>query len=98
MLGWISIVIIAGIFLYIFVRVDHGEKKIKLVILFIIFLLLYISFIGFKSSNKIDIDSTTAVGNTAFNYVKWVGHTVSNIWSARDDLANIVGNAAKTPS
>ncbi len=74
-------------------RLEHSGKRIKLIIIIILGLIIFFSFMKFYNSSEMDLKTPIGIVKTGIGYGKWVGHSVVNLWEAKDDIVKIVGDA-----
>ena len=56
-------------------------------------LIVFISIFVFLRSETVNVNTPSGTINAAYSYVGWVGNVVTNLWKAKDDVVNIVGDA-----
>ncbi len=93
MLQWIlifALLLIAG---FIFLKFDHQRRRIFWIAIVIIILVVLVSVLAFLRSETIDVNTPSGTINAVYSYVGWVGNAVTNLWEAKDDVVDIVGDA-----
>ncbi len=70
----------------------------KIIAIFLILVLIFLSIFILFSSKKFDLNSPKGIANAVYSYVSWVGKSISNLWNAGGEVKDIVGNAIKTNS
>jgi len=71
------------------------NRKVKWVLIILIVFMIYFSVTGFLNTSDPDFQSPKGIANTAYAYVGWVGNAIKNLWSSKDEIGEIVGDAIK---
>ncbi len=82
MISIINLVII-GIFvvlLFVFLRMDHAGRKIKVIGLILVGLLLYFSIMNLFASKEVNLASPKGIVKAVYLYFGWIGKTLGNLW------------------
>ena len=90
--------IIIGVFIIIglwYIKMEHHNRKVKIVVLVIIGTVIYFSMMGIFTSEQISLSSPRGVVNAVYVYFGWIGQTTSSLWDIGVDTAHLVGNAIK---
>lgn len=92
----IGIILIAALFLYL--KVDHQGRKIKMILLIFLVAVLLLSLTVVLSSSNIDLKSPRGIIQAVYFYVGWVGKTTANLWNIGTDFTGKVIDAVKMNS
>ncbi len=91
---WIVIAIFVFVGL-LYIRLEHGMSKIKILIIIIVGFIFYFTIVNHFTSDQVDLTSPRGIVNGVYLYVGWVGSTASNLWNVGTDTVHSVGNAVK---
>lgn len=98
MVNWIFVLVGVFLLVIIFMKVEHGGKKLKLILLLLFVAFIYFSASSVLNKNGLEIDSFAGFGKAVSLYFSWLGNVGSNLWHAGGDIRHAVGNAVKTNS
>jgi len=90
--------VIIGLFAFIgfmFFKMEHHTRKVKILLVIVVGLVLYFSIAGVFSSDKVDLASPRGIVNAVYVYFGWMGETAGNLWDIGVDTTSLVGNAIK---
>jgi formate hydrogenlyase subunit 3/multisubunit Na+/H+ antiporter MnhD subunit len=94
MIEWIAIGVLV-VFLLLLFRVDHQGRRIKLLIILIIVISIYISIVGFFSSEELDLKSPRGIIGAIYIYAGWVGDTIGGLWGVGKETIAAAGNVVR---
>ena len=89
----IAVLVILALLLF---KLEHQGKRIKLFLIIVVVLLIASSIFSFSRSNVSSMNNPRGVLQTGFSYIGWVGKSIANLWDAKDEIGNLVGNAVST--
>lgn len=64
----------------------------------IVVIVILISVLAFLRTQTIEVDTPIGTAKAVYSYVAWVGNTVTNLWEAKDEITDIVGDAIRLNS
>ena len=94
MINWI----ILGIFIFLallYLKVEHYNKRVKLIFMILVCILLYFSAYAVFSANNSNLKSPKGIIQAVYTYVGYLGGAFSNLWTIKTDVGGLVGNAVK---
>lgn len=93
-LNWIIVfaIISAG---FLFIRLSHTEKKIKLIVVSVVLIFLYISANSLLTENNIKLDSIEGYSKAVSIYLGWLVSTGKTVFSVSGDAVKFAGNVIK---
>ena len=95
MIGLLNVVLLAVVvFLaFLFLRMEHMDRKIKVVIFVVLGVLIYFSVVNLFNSATVDLTSPKGIIGAVYLYVGWIGRTLANLFDVGKETVQMVGNA-----
>lgn len=90
--------IIVAIFVFmglLYIKLEHGMSKVKILVIVIVGFVVYFSIVNHFTSDQVDLTSPKGIVNGVYLYVGWVGSTATNLWNIGANTVSMVGNAIK---
>lgn len=81
---------------FVFLKMEHHTRKLKILLIVGVVLLIYVSVMNIFSSDRVDLTSPRGIIKGVYLYVGWIGTTISNLWDVGKDTVGMVGEAVKT--
>ena len=89
----IAVLVILALLLF---KLEHQGKRIKLFLIIVVVLIVATSIFSFSRSGSADMNTPRGIIQTGFAYVGWIGNAVANLWDAKGEIGDIVGDAIST--
>jgi len=90
-------IIIVGIVLIglLFIKISHAEKKIKLIVIALIFLFVVASASAVLKNNQININSLSGISQATSIYLGWLGNLGKSAFEIGEGTIRLTANAIK---
>lgn len=93
MIPWLILVVLAVVLLA-YLKLEHEERNLRMIVTVIIIVLLYLSVVSFLSSNTVDVNSPKGVISGLAVYGGWVVDSAGKIFNLGKETVGAVGNIA----
>lgn len=98
MILWVIVAIVLALIAFVYMKMEHQVRLVKVAFLSIVVILLVMSMIVMFNSGEVDLSSPGGVMSGIYLYIGWLGEFSVNLWDISVESTGRVMDAINVSS